>query len=419
MKRILILCIGICLVAGSISRAQDSSQQDETPASLTERGRIFNVAGKYAEAFACFQKAAGQGYAEAQEQLGFLYYNGKGVDLNNTEAVVWFRKASEQGLASAQNQLGHMYEHGLGVAKSYEEAFNWYKKSGDQEDATGLGLVGYMYQNGYGVAKNIAEAITWYAKAAERGNAYAANTLVQLLSERNNISNFTETKNNLNIEMIAVRGGRFMMGCPAEQGANCEEETKPSHPVTVFDFYIGKYEVTQAQWKAIMGTNPSKYKDDNLPVERVSWNDVRDFIYRLNSVTGKQYRLPTEAEWEFAARGGNNTRRYRYSGGNSIDAVAWFEGNSGSTHPVGTKTANELGIHDMNGNVYEWCRDRYGLYSADAQINPQGPLSGDYRSLRGGSWATFISGLQISSRACLLPDHFSEEVGFRLACSVE
>ena len=155
------------------------------------------------------------------------------------------------------------------------------------------------------------------------------------------------------------------MSGTSEQGSEAESDEKPTHNVTLSSYYICKYEVTQALWRAVMGSNPSYFKGDNLPVESVSWNDCQTFINRLNSYTGRNFRLPTEAEWEFAARGGNYSRHYKYSGSNYIGDVAWYGDNSGNrTHPVGTKQANELGLYDMSGNVWEWCSDWYGSYSS-------------------------------------------------------
>jgi formylglycine-generating enzyme required for sulfatase activity/FKBP-type peptidyl-prolyl cis-trans isomerase len=207
-------------------------------------------------------------------------------------------------------------------------------------------------------------------------------------------------------EMVFVQGGTFRMG-----GAN-------GHEVRLSSFSIGKYEVTQAQWKALMGSNPSEFKGGNLPVENVSWEDVREFIERLNVATGKQYRLPTEAEWEYAAQGGNKSRAYEYSGSNSVEDVAWMNENSGSkTHPVGAKKANELGIYDMSGNVWEWCRDWYGAYPASAQNNPVGPSSGSARVNRGGGWFGGESACRVVFRDIYSPGYRDRDLGFRLACS--
>jgi formylglycine-generating enzyme required for sulfatase activity len=226
------------------------------------------------------------------------------------------------------------------------------------------------------------------------------------------------TTANATTEMVYVRGGTFTMGCTAEQGTDCYDDEKPAHEVTVSDFYIGKYEVTQAEWKAVMGSNPSNFKGDNLPVEKVSWNDAQEFIRKLNTTTGKNYRLPTEAEWEYAARGGSQSRGFKYSGSNNIDDVAWYEENSGDkTHPVGTKPANELGIYDMTGNVWEWVNDRYGGYSSGSQTNPVGPSSGSYRVLRGGSWDFGARSARVSFCNRREPGHRSGSLGFRLASS--
>ena len=223
-----------------------------------------------------------------------------------------------------------------------------------------------------------------------------------------------------NIEMVFVKGGTFTMGATAEQGSDAYDSEKPTHSVTLSDYYIGKYEVTQAQWRAVMGNNPSKFTGDNNPVEQVSWNDVQEFITKLNAQTGKRFRLPTEAEWEYAARGGNQSKGYKYSGGNSISEVAWYDNNSGSkTHPVGQKTPNELGIYDMSGNVWEWCQDWYGSYSSSSQTNPTGPSSGSYRVLRGGCWYTFAGICRVSNLTYYNPDYRSDYFGFRLALSAD
>ena len=207
--------------------------------------------------------------------------------------------------------------------------------------------------------------------APRRNSTSHSGSTVSLSAELNKLIN----------NMVYVSGGTFIMG-----GDESSDQT-PTHSVTLSSYYICKYEVTQALWRAVMGSNPSKFKGDNLPVEQVSWNDCQTFINRLNSYTGRNFRLPTEAEWEFAARGGNYSRRYKYSGSNYIGDVAWYADNSGNrTHPVGTKQANELGLYDMSGNVWEWCSDWYGSYSSYSQSNPTGATSGFGRVERGGNW---------------------------------
>ena len=217
--------------------------------------------------------------------------------------------------------------------------------------------------------------------------------------------------------MVYVEGGTFIMGATAEQKKTYKDE-KPAHSVTLSSFYIGKYEVTQALWKAVMGSNPSHFEGDNLPVENVSWNDCQTFLRKLNAMTGKNFRLPTEAEWEFAARGGNRSRGYQYSGSNVLSDVAWYADNSGSkTHNVGAKAPNELGIYDMSGNVWEWCQDWKKSYSSSPQTNPKGPSSGSSRVYRGGSWILSARGCRVASRDCFTPDYGGIDLGLRLALS--
>ena len=227
--------------------------------------------------------------------------------------------------------------------------------------------------------------------------------------------NQTITVKGVSFEMVYVEGGSFDMGATSEQGSDAESDEKPVHRVTLSDYYIGKCEVTQELWEAVMGSNPSNFRGAQNPVESVSWNDCQNFIKKLNSLTGRTFRLPTEAEWEYAARGGNQSSHYKYSGSDNIDDVAWYNNNSGKkTHAVGTKTANELGIYDMSGNVWEWCSDRYGDYSAGAQTNPQGPSSGHCRVLRGGSWNGSARFCPVSNRRYHGPTFSDYDGGLRL-----
>ena len=218
--------------------------------------------------------------------------------------------------------------------------------------------------------------------------------------------------------MIAVEGGTFKMGATSEQGGDAESDESPVHNVTLSDYYIGETEVTQELWQAVMGTNPSYSKGNKKPVEQVSWNDCQKFIKKLNQLIGKNFRLPTEAEWEYAARCGDKSKGYKYSGSNTIDTVAWYTSNSGSkTHDVKTKQANELGIYDMSGNVYEWCQDWYGSYSNGAQTNPTGSSSGSSRVLRGGSWGSIAGRCRVSNRSSNYSGYLSNHLGLRLSHS--
>lgn len=212
--------------------------------------------------------------------------------------------------------------------------------------------------------------------------------------------------------MVFVEGGTFKMGSDDSEAYSWE---KPVHQVTLNSYCIGKYEVTQELWEVVMGSNPSHFKGARRPVEQVSWDDCQVFIRKLNSLTGKNFKLPTEAQWEYAARGGKKSRGYKYSGSNTIGDVAWYTDNSGNkTHDVGTKIPNELGLYDMAGNVCEWCSDWYGDYSSSSQTNPSGPSSGSYRVSRGGSWCYIARRCRVSNRNCSTPDYRLNFFGFRL-----
>ncbi len=230
--------------------------------------------------------------------------------------------------------------------------------------------------------------------------------------------------------LVFVKGGTFTMGCTSEQGSDCDNDEKPTRQVSLSDFYIGQYEVTQAEWRKVMGSDPPELYNkgcDQCPVENVSWNDVQEFLKKLNAklpAGQKPYRLPTEAEWEYAARGGSSSRITKYAGSNNIDEVAWYSGNyktantygaQKSTHPVGQKKANELGLFDMTGNVWEWCNDWKDTYPSFAETNPAGPSSGSGRVIRGGSWSYVPQLCRVADRDDFTPGLRGNGVGFRLA----
>ena len=222
--------------------------------------------------------------------------------------------------------------------------------------------------------------------------------------------------NGIEYPMVYVPGGSFMMGSEDNDAHSYE---KPIHRVTLSSYYIGKYEVTQDLWEAVMGSNPSYFKGNRKPVEQVSWNNCKEFVRKLNSLTGQNFRLPTEAQWEFAARGGNSSYGYKYSGSDDIDNVAWHDSNSKDrTHNVGTKSPNELGIYDMSGNVYEWCNDwsdtDSGGYGSSPVTNPSGPSSGRCRMYRGGSCDTSAWSCRVSYRFAFTPDFRTKSLGLRL-----
>ena len=234
--------------------------------------------------------------------------------------------------------------------------------------------------------------------------------------QQSNIPDKERIIQNLVNNMVYVQGGTFTMGATIEQGSDTFDYEKPAHQVTVSSFSIGKYEVTQEEWEAVMGSNPSYFKGAKRPVECVSWFDCQQFIQKLNAKTGKNFRLPTEAEWEFAARGGTKSCLAKYAGNSSIDDVAWYKSNSGNqTHNVGQKSPNELGLYDMSGNVWEWCQDWYGGYSSSSQSDPRGYSSGSSRVFRSGSWNNGAGFCSVWHRDYGSPDCSSYDLGLRLA----
>ncbi len=235
--------------------------------------------------------------------------------------------------------------------------------------------------------------------------------------------------NGVEFTMVVVEGGTFTMGATPEQGDDAWDNEMPAHEVTLSTFGIGQTEVTQELWMAVMGDNPSYYSSalghgDNLlrPVEWVSWDDCQAFIAQLNEITGQTFRLPTEAEWEFAARGGNRSRGYKYAGSDSIDEVAWYWIDQASaqecigTKTVATKLPNELGLYDMSGNVWEWCQDDYGSYDTQSQTTPTDPnAENTFKVYRGGAWGHEARYCRVSARNYSIPDYTIFTLGLRLA----
>ena len=216
--------------------------------------------------------------------------------------------------------------------------------------------------------------------------------------------------------MVRVEGGTYTMGLTKGM-QDAVGWASPAHRVTVSSFFISKYEVTQALWRAVMGSNPSRFKGDNRPVEHVSWDDCQLFLSRLRTLTGYSFRLPTEAEWEYAARGGNRSRGYVFSGSDNLNNVAWYKGNSDMiTHDVGGLEPNELGLYDMAGNVDEWCSDFMGDYTASPAVDPKGPATGDFRVTRSNYWSGAQIGCYICARGSAAPD-LRHTIGLRLALS--
>jgi formylglycine-generating enzyme required for sulfatase activity len=254
-------------------------------------------------------------------------------------------------------------------------------------------------------AENSKDVLEQVVKVTAKGQTLVDLDLASVIKTRKDKEAEAERKkpfiSKLVGKLILVEGGEFNMGCTAEQTEFCEPAEKPSHRVKVSNFYMGESEITQGQWIAVMGDNPSKFPDcKECPVENVSMDDINAFIKELNRREGAdKYRLPTEAEWEYAAKGGNKPHGFMYSGGKELNEVGWFKDNSGGkTHPVKTKTANNLGFYDMNGNVDEWCVDNYEAYGTEFEENPKVSNGDKYYVVRGGSWGDVPADCRVTVR---------------------
>ena len=351
--------------------------------------------------------------------LGYKYSGSDEVDI-----VAWYNDNSgshthEVG-AKAPNELG-IYDMSGNVMEWCQDWYGRYDNSA-QTDPTGPSSGSKRVFRGGSWHHNAGSSRVSYRLCSNVNSRYYLGFRLVLAQEGNVEENVEENAffvNGVEFNMVKVDGGTFQMGATSEQGSDAYSNELPVHQVTLSDYYIGKMEVTQELWQTVMGSNPSYYSvSSQLPVDRVSWDDCQTFISNLNQLTGKQFRLPTEAEWEFAARGGNASKGYKYSGGNDIGQVAWYSRNSGSTtHEVGMKTPNELGIYDMSGNVMEWCQDWYGDYNSSAQTNPTGPYSGSSCVIRGGGLNHNDRSCRVSFRDINSPSSTFYYMGLRLALS--
>ena len=408
------------------------------------------VEKNYAETVKWYRKSAEQGYASAQCALGNCYYYGRGVEKDYAEAIKWYRKAAEQGQEKAQCALGNCYYHGRGVEKDYAEAVKWYRKSAEQGYAVGQCNLGNCYYYGRGVEKDYAEAVKLYRKSADQGYEKAIKILEELgemtedftplleLQESTQTTNQTTANasqssgtkagerlvkviNGVEFAFRWCPAGTFIMGSPTSESRHGDGEMQ--HRVTLTKgFWMMETEVTQKQWKAVMGSNPSYFKGDDLPVEAVSWKDCQKFCKKCAQL-GFPVQLPTEAQWEYACRAGSTTA---YFWGNALNGdKANCDGNYPcgtttkgpyleKTTPVGSYQPNSWGLYDMHGNVWEWCQDWDGDYPSGGVTDPTGPSSGSSRVYRGGSWSDGARNCRSAIRHNLAPGDRGNILGFRL-----
>lgn len=247
--------------------------------------------------------------------------------------------------------------------------------------------------------------------------AFAVMGLISSCRDPEPLTAITHTIQGVTFEMVFVEDSSVVMGATAEQSGDADDDEYPTHNVVLTDYYIGKTEVTQELWKAVMGENPSYFKGDNKPVHNISWYDCQRFIDKLNMHTGKNFCFPTEAQWEYAARGGNMCQGYKYAGSNIIDEVAWYgeDYDECRPHKVSTKYANELGIYDMSGNVGEWCLDWYDNYTDSSQTNPEGPSAGSLRVFRGGCYySATAKDCRVTYRDNVNSGYRGSDIGLRL-----
>lgn len=344
-----------------------------------------------------------------------------------SKAIAHLKDAANLGHDEAQNALGDLYFKGLGVDQNYRSAVSYYLQAANAGNSVAQFNMGRMYEYGYGVKPNVETALGWYHQSSLQGYKPASDSWMRLY---NSINTSSEQHNNLDIKvkgasftMIFVEGGTFLMGAQNDNpewnnyDRNALGDEQPVHTVVLNNYYIGETEVTVSLWNAVMGT----YLENNdHPVNRITYDEALAFINKLNQLTSRQFRLPTEAEWEYAAKGGKNSHGYIYSGSNHLDDVTQhysefiigvYPDVNGQIEDVKQAAPNELGIYDMTGNVLEWCSDWYEKYNETTQVNPIGPETGTLRIARGGDYSSTPRDCRVTYRSCYDP---IAPLGFRL-----
>ncbi len=425
MKKLLYVLTGLCLLAGlfigcekeekanSTIKGVVTDKETGTPLSgvtieLQPVGKQVQTAedGTY-----IFENLKAGAYTLKAQKEGYVDYIKEGIQLTAEETLSLDIEMEEpfvefQILDVEDNSIEEM---GCGVESSFKLK-NVGNIAGEWRMEWDADWITEINPTSSTLTAGVSETITIKKKLQEEDKE----TVITIKTDKEDLHLKVVSKGFAGIELVYVEGGEFEMGATGEQGDDAGKNEYPVRTIKLNSYHIGKYEVTQAQWKAVMGTNPSSFIGDNRPVETVSWEDAQDFCQKLSEATGRKYVLPTEAQWEYAARGGNKSQHYKYAGSNDVNEVAYWDDINGPTISVGSKKANELGIYDMSGNVTELCSDWYAdKYDENDTDNPQGPANGSYRVQRGGYRYPFDC--RVSWRSTFSCHRHG---GFRVACSL-
>ena len=426
-----------------------TENQLQAAAALVTTGNQYLARQDYANAIVAFRKSADQDDALAQNALGEMYQAGQGTSWDCAEARKWYTLAANQGLASAQRNLGIIYWKGLSVQTNQELGMEWLRKAAEQGDTKAQKFIRASdkeldFQDHFAQAKSVVDGLPSGSEklsAAQKADLQIGLKDIQValaykptdpaaLAIRDKIDSYLnpakeltlDLGNNVTMKLSLIPSGKFNMGSPVrEKGRGVNEG--PQHEVSISKaYYMGIYVVTQEQYEQVMGKNPSYFVGAQRPVEMVSWHNAVEFCNRVSQKTGKRVCLPTEAQWEYACRAGTQTRFSYGDDDDRLGEYAWYARNGGeTTHAVGQKKPNGWGLYDMHGNAWEWCADWFTDSYANSNTDPQGPVSGTHRVLRGGSIGALgvPQNCRCATRFRNVPATFGDTIGFRVVVDLE
>ncbi|MBQ6305565.1 MAG: SUMF1/EgtB/PvdO family nonheme iron enzyme [Bacteroidales bacterium] len=430
---------------------QEATNEEQTPWTINsaiKRDFCFNY-GRTPSKNSKKENQQNVGIQEQKEQIDKLLRDAqnkydiamdyiKKEDYSN--AISFLIESADMGNDNAQNYLGDMYYRGIGIEQNDYLAATYYLKAANAGNYNAQFNIGWMYEHGYGVEPNIETALNWYHQSSLQGFKPAYDNWIRLFEEYMSLdsNSITSTQqddlefkiNGVPFTMKYVEGGTFLMGAQNQNpdrdnySEDARDEEGPVHTVLLSNYYIGETEVTIALWNAVMGTH---FEHKDQPICNISFDEVLAFIDKLNQISNQKFRLPTEAEWEYAAKGGKHSHNYAFSGSDEIDDVTlhyyyfiigvYPDYSSEKIEDVKQAISNELGVYDMTGNVQEWCSDWYGDYIENTQINPVGPESGNYRVVRGGYYMSTPEECRVTARRHCIPNEKFFNTGFRLVLS--